>query len=292
LKSPPFEYVRAASIEEACELMHQHGDAAKIIAGGQSLVPMMAFRLLRPSWLIDINEITALKFVAVENDAVRMGACTRQCAVARDDALAARVPLLRQALVFVGHAQTRNRGTVGGSLAHADPSAELPLVAQILEARLVMRAKSGTRTLPALEFFAGPMMTNLRPDECLEEIHWPVWRERKTGSAFTEISRRHGDFAMVAAAAQIAVDDDGHCTHVSFGIGGAAPIPVAFPELARHLVGQRLDNAKARATAQESAATLEPESDIHASAAYRRHLAGVLATRVLQQAYDAARSVP
>jgi CO/xanthine dehydrogenase FAD-binding subunit len=292
LKSPPFEYARAASIEEACGLMHQHGDAAKIIAGGQSLVPMMAFRLLRPSWLIDINEIAALKFVAFESDAVRMGACTRQCVVARDDALAARVPLLRQALAFVGHTQTRNRGTVGGSLAHADPSAELPLVAQILEARLMLRAKSGTRTLPAAEFFAGPMMTNLRADECLEEIHWPVWRERKAGSAFTEISRRHGDFAMVAAAGQIAVDDDGHCTRVTFGIGGAAPMPVAFPELARHLVGQRLDNAKARATAQEAAAALEPESDIHASAAYRRHLAGVLVSRVLLEAYDAARSVP
>jgi CO/xanthine dehydrogenase FAD-binding subunit len=292
LKSPAFEYARAASIEEACGLLHQHGDAAKLIAGGQSLVPMMAFRLLRPSWLIDINEIAALKFVAFETDAVRMGACTRQCVVARDDALAARLPLLRQALAFVGHTQTRNRGTVGGSLAHADPSAELPLVAQILEARLVLRAKSGTRTLPVAEFFAGPMMTNLRADECLEEIHWPVWRERNTGSAFTEISRRHGDFAMVAAAAQIAVDDDGHCTRVTFGVGGAAPMPVAFPELARSLVGHLLDKTKSRAVAQEAAAALEPDSDIHASAAYRRHLASVLVTRVLQQAYDAARSVP
>src|SRR5690348_4348995 len=138
--------------------MHRHGDAAKIIAGGQSLVPMMAFRLLRPSWLIDINEIAALKHIAVETDAVRMGACTRQCDVARDDRLAERVPLLRQALVFVGHTQTRNRGTLGGSLAHADPSAELPLVAQILDARLVLRAKSGTRTLRTAEFFTGPMM--------------------------------------------------------------------------------------------------------------------------------------
>ena len=290
MKSPPFEYARTASIEEACGLLSQHGDAAKLIAGGQSLVPMLAFRLLRPSWLIDINEIAALKFVALETAMVRMGACTRQCVIARDDALAARVPLLRQALVFVGHTQTRNRGTVGGSLAHADPSAELPLVAQILEARLVLRAKPGTRTLSAAEFFAGPMMTNLQPDECLEEIHWPIWREHKAGSAFTEISRRHGDFAMVAVAAQIAVNDDGHCTRVTFGVAGAAPVPVAFPELAQSLVGQRVDQAKARAAAQEAAASLEPDSDIHGSAAYRRHLAGVLMTRVLQQAYDAARS--
>ena len=292
MKSPPFEYARAASIDEACELLSQHGEAAKIIAGGQSLVPMMAFRLLRPSWLIDINEIAALKFVAFETDAVRMGACARQCVVARDDALGARVPLLRQALAFVGHAQTRNRGTIGGSLVHADPSAELPLVAQILDARMVLRAKSGTRMLPASAFFAGPMTTNVRPDECLEEIHWPIWRERRTGSAFTEISRRHGDFAMAAAAAQIALDDDGHCTRVTFGVGGAAPTPMAFPELAQSLVGHHVDEAKARAVAQEAAAALEPDSDIHASAAYRRHLAGVLMTRVLQQAYDAARAAP
>jgi len=291
LKSPPFEYARAASIEEACELLSQHGDAAKVIAGGQSLVPMLAFRLLRPSWLIDINEIVALKFVALDTDAVRMGACTRQCVVARDDALAARVPLLRQALAYVGHTQTRNRGTIGGSLVHADPSAELPLVAQILGAQLVLRAKSGTRTLPASAFFAGPMMTNVHADECLEEIHWPVWREHKTGSAFTEISRRHGDFAIAAAAAQIAVNDDGHCTRVTFGVGGGAPTPIAFPELAQSLVGQRMDQAKARAVAHEAAAALEPDSDIHASAAYRRHLAGVLVTRVLQQAYAAARAV-
>jgi CO/xanthine dehydrogenase FAD-binding subunit len=290
LKSPPFEYARATSIEEACELLSQHGDAAKIIAGGQSLVPMMAFRLLRPSCLIDINEIAALKFVALEADAVRMGAGTRQCVVARDETLAARVPLLRQALAFVGHAQTRNRGTIGGSLVHADPSAELPLVAQILDARLVLRAKSGTRTLPASAFFAGPMMTNIRADECLEEIQWPVWRERRTGSAFTEISRRHGDFAIAAAAAQIAVDDGGNCTRVTFGVGGAAPTPIAFPELARSPVGSMLDKVKARALAQEAAATLEPDSDIHASAAYRRHLATVLMTRVLQQAYNAARA--
>src|SRR5438445_5206818 len=139
--------------------MHQHGDVAKIIAGGQSLVPMMAFRLLRPGWLIDINEIAALKFTAFESDAVRMGACTRQCVVERDDALAARVPLLRQALAWVGHVQTRNRGTLGGSLAHADPSAELPLAARVIGASLVLRSKSAQRTVAADAFFSGPMMT-------------------------------------------------------------------------------------------------------------------------------------
>ena len=178
-------------------MLATHGDSAKIIAGGQSLVPMMAMRLVRPAWLVDINEISTLKFVKIEENAARIGACTRQSAVERDDALAARVPLLRQALAWVGHAQTRNRGTVGGSLAHADPSAELPLAAQLLGAKMMLRSAKGTRALAAEKFFSGPMSTSARPDECLEEIHWPVWSEKRTGSAFTEIAIRHGDFAMV-----------------------------------------------------------------------------------------------
>src|SRR5215467_928418 len=175
LKSAPFEYARAASLAEACALLAEHGDAAKLIAGGQSLVPMMAMRLVRPSFLVDINEIGALKFVSNGNDALRTGACTRQCVVERDDTLAAKVPLLRQALAWVGHVQTRNRGTNGGSLAHADPSAELPLVAQVLGAKVVLRSAKGARTLEAEKFFSGPMMTAIRPDECLEEIRWPMW---------------------------------------------------------------------------------------------------------------------
>jgi CO/xanthine dehydrogenase FAD-binding subunit len=291
LKSPPFEYARAGSTEEACALLAQHGDNAKLIAGGQSLVPMMAFRLLRPAWLIDINAISALKYIAIEQDALRMGACTRQCDVARDDALAVAVPLIRQALEHVGHVQTRNRGTVGGSLVHADPSAELPLAAQVLEARVMMRSQSGARTLPAAEFFEGAMTTAVQPDECVAEIQWPVWHARKTGSAFTEISRRHGDFAIVAAAAQVAIDDDGRCTRAAFGVGGAAPTPLAFPELAKRLIGTRLEKEALRDVAHDAAAALEPGHDIHASADYRRHLAGVLAARVLQSAYDAARAV-
>src|SRR6266852_9244226 len=170
LKAAPFEYARAASLSEVCALLATHGDGAKVLAGGQSLVPMMAMRLARPAWLVDINEIAALKFIAVERDVVRTGACARQCVVERDDTIAARVPLLRQALAWVGHVQTRNRGTIGGSLAHADPSAELPLVAQVLGARMMLRSGGGTRTLEAGDFFAGPMATAARPEECLEEI--------------------------------------------------------------------------------------------------------------------------
>jgi CO/xanthine dehydrogenase FAD-binding subunit len=292
LKAAPFEYVRAGSIAAACELLRQAGDAIKLIAGGQSLVPMMAMRLARPGRLVDINEIAALKFVALGPDVVRIGACTRQCVIERDDALAARVPLLRQALAWVGHVQTRNRGTIGGSLAHADPAAELPLAAQVLGARMMLRSTAGVRCVPANAFFAGPLTTALEPHECLEEIHWPVWAERRTGSAFTEISRRHGDFAIVAAAAQIAVDDAGRCNRASFGLGGGGQTPLAFPKLAARLLGTRLEAEVVQSVAHDAAVELDPGSDLHASAGYRKHLAAVLAARMLRAAYEQARSKP
>jgi len=291
LKAAPFEYARAASLSEACALLATHGEGAKLLAGGQSLVPMMAMRLVRPAWLVDINEIAELKFIAVEKDMARTGACTRQCMVERDDALAARVPLLRQALAWVGHVQTRNRGTIGGSLAHADPCAELPLVAQVLGARMLLRSASGKRVLEAEKFFSGPMATSARPDECLEEIQWPAWSWRHTGSAFTEISVRHGDFAMVAAAAQVAVDSDGRCVRAAFGVGGAGGTPLAFPKIAARLVGTRLDDAAVTDAARAAATETEPGSDLHASAEYRRHLAGVLAARALREARERARSL-
>ena len=282
--------MRAASVAEACELLKQDGDDVKLIAGGQSLTPMMAMRLTRPARLVDINEIAALKFIAFEGNVARIGACTRQSVVARDEALAAHVPLIRRALAWVGHAQTRNRGTLGGSLAHADPAAELPLAAQVLGARMVIRSAKRTRTLPAAEFFLGPLTTALEAHECLEEIHWPVWVERRTGSAFTEVSRRHGDFAIIEACAQIALDDDGRCTRASFGLGGGGTIPLAFPKLAARLNGTQFENAVLQDVARDAATALDPGGDLHASAGYRKHLAAVLAARVLRAAYDEARS--
>lgn len=287
MKAAPFEYARAASIAEACDLLARHEDV-KLIAGGQSLVPMMAMRLVRPAFLVDINEIDALKFVKVEKDAARIGACTRQCRVERDDALAERVPLLRQALAWVGHVQTRNRGTAGGSLAHADPSAELPLTARVLGAKMVARSAKGARALDADKFFAGPMSTSIRPDECLEEIHWPVWSDKRVGSAFTEIAIRHGDFAMVAAAAQVALDAGGRCTRAAFGLGGVAGTPLAFPKLAARLAGTKLEDEAIGDAAADAAKEIDPGSDLHATKEYRRHLARVLAARALREARDRA----
>lgn len=291
MKAPPFEYARAASLAEACELLRRHGGDAKLIAGGQSLVPMLSMRLVRPGWLIDINEIAALKFVAVEPELVRTGACARQAVLERDATLGARMPLLKQALAWVGHVQTRNRGTAGGSLAHADPCAELPLVAQVLGARMLLRSARGARSMAADEFFTGPMSTAVAPDECLEEVHWPVWQERRTGSEFTELSVRHGDFAMVSAAAQIALDSEGRCVRAALGLGGVGFTPLAFPGLAARLVGTRPGENDFGELAHEAAAQCDPGSDLHASAAYRRHVAGVLAARALRAAHRRAESV-
>jgi CO/xanthine dehydrogenase FAD-binding subunit len=281
LKSPPFQYTRCATLDEACDSLARHGEDAKLLAGGQSLVPMMAMRLLRPAWLVDINEIQALRFVAPQRDCARVGACTRQVALERDDTLAARVPLIRQALAFVGHVQTRNRGTLGGSLAHADPSAELPLVAQVLSARMGVVSSKGGRKIESASFFTGAMSTALRPDECLEEVEWPVWQEPRTGSAFVEHSIRHGDFAIVAAAAQVALDADGRCTRGTFGLGGVGPVPLAFTA---GLAGTRLTDEDIRAAVAAAVAKCEPMSDLHAGAEYRRHLARVLGVRALRAA--------
>lgn len=269
-------------------MLHHYGDDARPIAGGQSLAPMMAMRLARPAWLVDIDGITGLKYVRVDGDRLRTGAGTRQRALERDALAGRSVPLLSAALQWVGHAQTRNRGTLGGSLAHADPSAELPLAACVLDAEIGVRSIRGRRRLRAGDLFTGPMTTALDADELIEEIAWPIWSDARAGSAFTEVSIRHGDFALVAAAAQVALDGEGRCLRASFGVGGADATPVVFPEIARTLIGSRLEDDAVAVAAASASTLLEPGEDLHASAAYRRHLATVLAARALREARDRA----
>ena len=283
MKAAPFEFLRAGSIEEALDALAQHGPEAKLIAGGQSLVPMMAMRLVRPSWLIDINDVAALKGVRIDGQTVRVGAATRQCEVARDRALAQAMPLIGKALAWVGHVQTRNRGTIGGSLVHADPSAEMPLAALVLDAQLVIRDRRGEQTIAARDFFMGPMSTAIDPTQCLVDVQLPRRGFARVGSAFDEVAIRHGDFAIVSAAAEVGFEGD-RCCHASIGIGGAAPTPLAFPALAERLVGTRADDATIDAIAADAARECEPGNDLHASADYRRHLARVLVARVLRQA--------
>jgi CO/xanthine dehydrogenase FAD-binding subunit len=299
MKAAPFEYARAASLAEACSLLALHGPDAKLIAGGQSLVPMMAMRLARPAWLIDIARLAELQRIDAPADldpdqdgVFGVGAGVRQCVIERDPCARASLPLLARALRWVGHMQTRNRGTIGGSIVHGDVSAEIALVACVLDARLELCDTSGVNEIPAREFFLAPMITAIAPEQCLTVIRFPVWRHpgrnAAHGCAFDEVSVRHGDFALVSACAQLTIDADGRCLRAELGIGGAAPVPLALPEIGAQLAGARLEEHSISAAADAASDLLDPEGDLHASADYRRHLARVLAQRVLRAAKEDA----
>ena len=284
MKAAPFEYVRPACVAEACALLAEHGGDAKLIAGGQSLVPMMAMRLARPAVLVDINRLDELRQIELRDGVFVIGATVRQCTLGRDHLVHEHLPLLGKALKWVGHVQTRNRGTIGGSVVHADPSAELPLAACVLDATLVLRDAQTSSETPAREFFFAPMVTAIAPEQCLTEIRIPLWSGAHIGSAFEEISIRHGDFALVSACAQIALDASGTCLRAALGIGGASPFPHALPEVGEMLVGNTLDEDAIAQAADAAADLIDPDGDLHATAEYRRHLARVLAGRVLKAA--------
>lgn len=291
MKSAPFDYVRAESIDHALALLAENGGDAKLVAGGQSLVPMMAMRLARPALLVDINRLDELKRVSVDADQVTMGATTRQRDVENDAALREALPLVRDALRWVGHIQTRNRGTVGGSLVHADPSAELPLAAVVLGASLRLRsATKGERVVAAGDFFLGPMSTAAGETECVIAIDWPVWSGEGIFSAFDETAQRHGDFAMASAACQLQLDADGVCRRAVIGLGGVDGVPLAYPDLASELVGLPVDERLCSDVACAAAKRCEPGTDLHADAPYRRHLAGLLLRRSLTRAVLGAKA--
>jgi len=291
MKAAPFDYVRPDSLDHALSLLESHGPACKLIAGGMSLVPMMAMRIARPSILVDINRLPELKIRDQTDDFIRLGAATRQREAENDPDLRERVPLMAKALRWVGHLQTRNRGTVGGSLVHADPSAELPLAALVLGATMEIAGhRLGRRRLPAPEFFVDIMTTAVAETECLAAVEWPVWHGPRIGTAFEELSTRPGDFAMASAAVQLQLDSAGQCTRAAFGVGGVAGTPLEFPDLARQLIGYRIDEHVAREVAQSAAARTAPSTDVHADARYRRHLSSVLLERAILGAAAAAAS--
>jgi carbon-monoxide dehydrogenase medium subunit/2-furoyl-CoA dehydrogenase FAD binding subunit len=292
MKAAPFEYCRAESLGHALDCLDRHGLEARVIAGGQSLVPMMAMRLARPAVLVDIGRLPELRHLDVAAGQVRMGATVRQCTVEHDARLQAALPLVRDALRWVGHAQTRNRGTVGGSLAHADPAAELPLAAVVLGAGMRLQSRAGgERRIAEAAFFLGPMFTAIGETECLSEIEWPVW-PGTVGTAFEEVAMRQGDFALAAAACQLQLDDGGVCRRAAFGVGGVDGTPRAFPELAQQLVGQRVGEGLAHELAQAALQQTEPGSDLHADAGYRRHLGVVMLTRALMKAAAQGSALP
>jgi CO/xanthine dehydrogenase FAD-binding subunit len=251
---------------------------------------MLAMRLARPARLVDILRLPELAGIRQEEGAVIVGATTRQAQAERDPVIRASVPMLARALPWVGHPPTRNRGTVGGSIANGDPSAEIPLVAVTLGADIVLAARIGETSMPAEDFFIGPMVTSIEQGQCVRAIRFPVWPHRRIGVGFFEVSSRRSDFAFVAAAAQIALDGEGRCLDIALGLGGVADRPLRLDMSV--LVGTALDDVSAVDAIDAACADLEAMSDLHASATYRRRVAGVLCRRALQQARDNAAAKP
>jgi CO/xanthine dehydrogenase FAD-binding subunit len=287
MKPAPFEYARPRDLDQACAMLAA-GDDARIIAGGQTLVPLMAMRLARPKRLIDIARIGDLAFVRHEREAIAIGATTRQCVLERDAVVRAAVPLLAKVMPFVGHAAIRSRGTVGGSLANADPAAEIALVAVTLGATLIYRQGAASAEVAASDFFVGPMMTSLPATACLTAVRFPRWGDARIGVGFHEVSARRSDFAFASAAAQVALDDDGVCRRLALGVGAVTACPMRLDTVAKALEGTRLELTVARAAVGTALADVEPLSDLHASADYRRRAAASLAVRAINDACRAA----
>ncbi|MDE0334073.1 MAG: FAD binding domain-containing protein [Defluviicoccus sp.] len=290
MKAAEFDYIRADSVAAVCEALAAAGpgEEHKIVAGGQTLVPLMAMRLARPTLLVDIDGIPGLDGIDAGNGVVAVGAMTRQRAAELSPAIREDVPLLAKALRFVGHLQTRNRGTVGGSLVHGDPAAEIPLAAVALDAELEAEGTGGRRVYPANGFFEGPMFTAIAADECLVEARFPVWNGARVGTGFREVASRQGDFAIVAAAAQVALDGDGRCTRVAAALGGVAPRPVRIAALEDALAGTRMEDDGIDAALGAIDGAIEPDDDLHATAAYRARVARVLLGRAIREARDEA----
>ncbi|HSK75252.1 MAG TPA: xanthine dehydrogenase family protein subunit M [Thermoanaerobaculia bacterium] len=290
MKPAPFEYQAPASLEAALAALARHGGDAKLLAGGQSLIPVMNFRLAQPALLIDINKLTELDFVRRgEDGSLRIGALVRQRRLEREPLVAEAAPLLRDAVPFIAHPQIRNRGTFGGSLAHADPAAELPAVAVALRARFRLQKAGGERWVEASDFFAGLFTTSLEPDELLVEAAIPALAPR-TGWAFLEVARRHGDYAQAGVAALVTLGEDGRCREARLVYLSVGDAPVEAREAARLLIGELLVGGTTAAPAVEAAAEkasrdeMDPFGDIHATSDFKRHLARVLTRRALFQA--------
>ena len=291
MKAASFDYVRVASIDEACQALTDGGEDARIIAGGQTMIPLMAMRLARPSLLIDINDVSELAGISVDGDHLVIRAGTRQADTLASETVKTRLPLLADALSHVGHTQTRNRGTVGGSLVNADPSAEIPLIAQTLDATIVAQSVRGQRTIEASDFFESAMATTLAPDECLVEARFPIWPSENTGFGFHEVSIRDSDFALAAAATQMTLDGNGNCQKLSVAICGASPAPLRLTSVEQALAGSSLNDEAIKAACANIDGLIDPQSDVHADAAYRGRIAKVLATRAIGDARDRAKGI-
>ncbi len=284
MKPASFQYVRASSIDEALAGLAGHGDDAKVLAGGQSLIALMNLRLVRPAVLVDINRLSDLAYIRQENGTLAIGALTRQSTVELSDVIARLCPLMAEAIRFVAHRPIRNRGTVGGNLAHADPTSELPAVAVALGATFVARSQTGQRTIAADDFFVAPLSTTLAPNELLTEVRIPVWPAGQ-GWSFMEVSPRAGDYALVGVAATLRAAG-GVCQAARLVYSGVGPRPIRVAKAEQALVGCSSREATFREVAEVAAGQVDPSSDFHATAEYRRDLVRVLTRRALMVALD------
>jgi carbon-monoxide dehydrogenase medium subunit len=282
MKLPPFEYACPTTINEAVALLASHDGEAKPLAGGQSLVPMLAFRVASPSLLVDLRKLAELRQIKIAADGVTLGAMVRWRDILDDARLRKAHPLLVAAVEHVAHYQIRNRGTVGGSIAHADPAAEMPGIVVTCEAQIAVVGKAGARVIDAANFFQGPLMTALKPDEIITEIRLPAWpAKRRFG--FQEFARRRGDFAL--AAAMLFYDDEGgKARNARVGAIGVADRPLRLPAVEQVLNGNTIDEAIIAKAEAAASASVEPADDIHASGAYRKALIGVMVERALKSA--------
>jgi CO/xanthine dehydrogenase FAD-binding subunit len=289
MKPAPFKYIAATSLEHALALKAEYGDDAKFLAGGQSLMPAMNFRLAQPAILIDINRIDGLGAIRPRDQGgACVGALVRYRTLERDSGLKAMFPLIAEALPHIAHPQIRNRGTIGGNLSHADPASELPAIAVALGARFHIQAAKQERWLEASHFFVGGLTTDLQPDEMLVEIELPLPRPH-TGSCFMEVARRRGDFAIVGVAAMISLDQLDECTRVRLAFCGVGETPIDASSAADALMGRALTEEAFRDVAASVQTMIDPGGSVHATADYQRHIAGVLTERALQTAYQRAR---
>jgi carbon-monoxide dehydrogenase medium subunit len=283
MKLPPLEYACPTTLSEAVALLASRDGDAKAIAGGQSLMPMMAFRIATPTLLVDLRKLKELRGINISAEGVRLGALVRWRDILDDKRLAAAHPLLQAAVTHVAHYQIRNKGTVGGSVAHADPAAEMPGIVVTCDAEMSVVGKSGSRVIAAGDFFLGALTTALEADEIITEIKLPAWPARRRWG-FQEFSRRRGDFAMAAAAVFYDQDSGGKASNAHVGIIGVGDVPLRLTDVEAVINGHAVDEATIARAAEVTSATVNAQEDIHASAAYRRSLAGTMVERALQNA--------
>jgi CO/xanthine dehydrogenase FAD-binding subunit len=286
MKLPPVEYEAPTTVADAVSLLAEHLDEASVLAGGQSLIPLLAMRLARPAVLIDINGIDELCGVSAADGWVTVGATTREYVAEESETVGEAVPLLAAALPLIGHEAIRSRGTIGGSLAHADPAAELPAVARALDAEFVVRGPSGERVVPVAEWFEGYLTTSRRPDELLTQVRFPT-SEPGTGTSFQEVARRHGDFAIVGLAASLTLAR-GAISDARLAFAGMSDVPVRAADAEDLLIGETPSAELFEEAARRATGDLDPPGDLHGSSDYRKKVAAALVRRGLQEATDRA----